>query len=366
MGFTQNSSTFAFPVVETLKNNQSNKGNKSYFEHEYDVALIFLSLAIIAANSLVIVLFVGKYQLRTKANTLLLSLAVSDLLMGSFGIPFYIACNVLYTKPICASATVIYRFIANSTILHILSITVERYISVIHPLKYFSIVTRSRVMKVIFSIWAGSLFAASVQLSWINFQRHGYDSFEIKCNLIYNAVSTLVCFALPVISMSFIYCRVYFAVRHQILEAKKHRVFDQKRIRGPLLVTAELRAIVIFALMLGIFISFWVSWYIIALRLYISSYFHENFAVDIVTLDVLTFLRLSTSLVNPVLYTFLKQDFRKALVSTIPCNLRRRTPNDNHGLEMITLKTSSSTVVESNNPCHVGSSKSLRMRQEKH
>ena len=104
----------------------------------------------------------------------------------------------------------------------------------------------------------------------------------------------------------------------------------------------------IFALMLSIFICFWVSWYIIALRIYISSYFQEKFALDRVTSDVLTFLRLSTPLINPILYTFLKQDFRKALASTIPCKSLKRQQKDNFGFEMVTLKTSCSTTIEAN------------------
>ena len=340
-------SNISSATPENYKNNQGS--SDTYFQYDYDAALILLSLAIITTNTLVVFLFVRKYQLRTKTNTLLLSLAVSDILMGALGIPLYIACNSLYITPVCVTAATIYRFIATSTIFHILAITIERYISVIHPLKYFAIVTRNRIMKVILFVWAISLFIALIQLSWTNFEQFRYNPVEVKCNLIYNFLGLVVCFVLPIIAMSVIYYRVFVAIRYQIHEAKKHSVAGQKQSAKPL--SAEPRAVMIFALMLSIFVCFWISWYIIALRMYISAYSRKQFALgmDPVILEILTFLRLSTPLVNPVLYTFLKQDFRKALISFIPCNILRRRQNDN-GLEMKTLMTYTTTTSVKGSP----------------
>lgn len=113
-----------------------------------------LCVAIICVNTLVLVLYSKRRQLRTKTNTLLASLATSDLLMGLCGVPLFIACNAFLDGDVCIAQGVVFRFIAVSTMFHILAITGERYICVLHPMQYINIVTGKRILRVIACIWA--------------------------------------------------------------------------------------------------------------------------------------------------------------------------------------------------------------------
>ena len=111
-------------------NNSTTEKDISYFDISYDSCLIVLSFLIIAINILVIVLFVRRRPLRTKTNLLLVSLSVSDLMMGLLGIPMSTACNALVGdlsfSGLCITSAAVYRFIAVSTIFHIFAITGER------------------------------------------------------------------------------------------------------------------------------------------------------------------------------------------------------------------------------------------------
>ena len=140
----------------------------SYFHAVFDSFLILLSVAVIAVNLLVISLFVCREYLQTKTNSLLISLAVSDLLVGLVGIPMNVICNAFLGVGVCMAGALIYRFIAVSTMYHILLVTLERYIYVMYPMKYINIVTVPRLLMVIASVWIFSLFAALIQLAWLD------------------------------------------------------------------------------------------------------------------------------------------------------------------------------------------------------
>ena len=308
-----------------------------YFDVSYDSCLIVLSFLIIAINILVLVLFVRRRPLRTKTNLLLVSLSVSDLMMGLLGIPMNTACNALVGyqsfSGLCITAAAVYRFIAVSTIFHILIITGERYVSVIYPFIYMSIVTKKRIVILITSIWVLSLFMALIQLAWQEFDDFtSRNPTKLRWGLIYNIIGIVVCLFVPLVLMLFFYARMFNVIHHQAQQIRKLNMVQEYSARGKHLV-AEKRAITIFALMLGIFICCWSTWYIGLLQDYLSQ--EDFYAIPVVWLMVFEFLRFSTSFINPMLYTFLKQDFRAELYSMVPCCKKRKS----QGHEQLTMSS---------------------------
>ena len=63
--------------------------------------------------------------------------------------------------------------------------------------------------------------------------------------------------------------------------------------------------------MLSVFVFCWLTWYIMLLD------FVRVIRVPEVVLDCLDVLRFSVSFINPMLYTFLKKDFRIALAKSV-------------------------------------------------
>lgn len=292
-----------------------------YFDVRYDSCLISLSILIIAINLLVLVLFVKRRPLRTKTNLLLVSLSVSDLMMGLLGIPMNTACNALVGyknfSGLCITSAAVYRFIAVSTIFHILIITGERYVSVIYPFRYMLIVTKRRIVILMSSVWFFSLFMALIQLAWQEFDHFtSRNPTKLRWGLIYNIIGIVVCLLVPLVLMLFFYVRMFRVIRHQAKQIRKLNNIQESRGSGKHLV-AEKRAITIFALMLSIFTCCWSTWYIGLLQDYLSR--DVFYAIPPVWLLVFDFLRFSVSLINPLLYTFLKQDFRRELYLMIPC-----------------------------------------------
>ena len=234
------------------------------------------------------------------------------------------ACNALVGywsfSGLCITAAAVYRFIAVSTIFHIFIITGERYVSVIYPFRYMSIVTKKRIVILITSIWVFSLFVALIQLAWQEFDYFtSRDRTKLRLGLIYNVIGIVVCFLLPLALMLVFYARIFKVGHHQAEQIRKQtKVLEScgASARGKHLV-AERRAIIIFASMLGIFTCCWSTWYIGLLQDYINK--DVFYAIPEDWLMVFDFLRFSTSFINPVMYTFLKKDFRAELFLMIPC-----------------------------------------------
>ncbi|XP_074633439.1 adenosine receptor A2b-like [Acropora palmata] len=288
--------------------------DKSFFHPVYDGFLIVLSVFVIAINLLVIFLFVYREYLQTKTNSLLISLAVSDLMAGFLGIPLTIVCNAVLQDGVCIASVLIYRFIAVSTMYHILIVTLERYIYVMYPMKYINIVTVPRLLMVIASVWLFSLFTSLIQFSWQNPNRFftKRDPVVLEYSLGYNIVGALICFFLPALFMAISYVRMFLVIHRQIKEIQglyNTRTASTANQRAP--IATEARALFIFALMLTVFTLCWLSFYITG----ILFCFIPSSAFPTKAFMVFDFIRFTVAFVNPILYAFLKRDFSRALRS---------------------------------------------------
>ena len=80
-------------MVNNSSNSTSFGDEMGVFRPAYDLCLIALAVLIIAINVLVVYLFIRKDYLRTKTNSFLVSLALSDLMTGFLAIPLYLLCS---------------------------------------------------------------------------------------------------------------------------------------------------------------------------------------------------------------------------------------------------------------------------------
>lgn len=312
----EHNATYGFPnTTATPLSAGPEREDITYFNPVFDGLLIVLSVLVVGINLLVISLFFYREYLQTKTNSLLISLAVSDLMVGLLGIPLNVACNAFLEEGVCIAAALIYRFIAVSTMYHILVVTLERYIYVMYPMKYINIVTGPRLFKVIAGLWLFSLFVSLIQLAWEDTTKFFQPRDEVshKYSLGYNIFGIVFCFFLPAVFMAISYVRMFMVIHRQVKEIRglyNMRGGVTPNQRAP--IATEARALFIFALMLAIFIICWLSFYVtgftILFMVDMSSFPHQVFmAFD--------FIRFAVAFVNPILYAFLKRDFSRALRS---------------------------------------------------
>lgn len=108
------------------------------FSPEFDTFPIVLAVCIAIFNSLVLFLATRVRSLRTVTNLILGSLAFSDLLSGILGIPFYLACSAVQDTVICGITQMVTKFFSISIVLHLLLVSVDRHVAVIHAIHYSS------------------------------------------------------------------------------------------------------------------------------------------------------------------------------------------------------------------------------------
>lgn len=175
----------------------------------------FVAFLIIIANGLVFVLAWNMKYLRTRTNFFLFSLAASDLLSGAVVVPLVLSCNIVtVNQSLFIAMDICQRGLAISTILHLSSAVIERYLKISSPFRYTSIVTKPRISCVLISIW---ILAMSVSLS----QLFIISSQDVtKAYLVYNTTVLSLFVFVPFFVTVLAFIRIYFIMK----QSKKSRM----------------------------------------------------------------------------------------------------------------------------------------------
>ena len=292
-----------------MVNNTSHKQEPLYTEI---AKLVPLSFAIVITNVLVVLLFFKRRHLRTVPNYPLLSLAVCDFITGFVNIPMLIITmhmpqltreNVSEQTRISLNylVLVLHALTSTSTVYHILVVIAEKYFAVVWPLRHRSL-TKKTVLIVLAVVWLLSLVIAFIPFSWINFShkpivRKLFVGYGIAC-------LALVFF----LSYTFI---VYALVKmfRTISGKTKQRTLIRRNSRSGQLTNNRRRVCIIFAVMATVFAVCWLPRFMLSLlvNLQVQMENLESFMEWFVP------FRYLTSIINPLLYTFFKPDFRLAL-----------------------------------------------------
>ncbi|XP_029375126.1 cholecystokinin receptor-like [Echeneis naucrates] len=122
-------------------------------------SLIFLLS--VFGNLLIIVVLLLNKRMRTVTNSFLLSLAVSDLMMAIFCMPFTLIPNILkdfiFGASMCKTVTYFMGISVSISTFSLVAIAIERYSAICNPLKSRAWQTRSHAYRVITATWVVSL-----------------------------------------------------------------------------------------------------------------------------------------------------------------------------------------------------------------
>ncbi|XP_022530522.2 cholecystokinin receptor-like [Astyanax mexicanus] len=122
-------------------------------------SLIFLIS--VFGNLLIIVVLIVNKRMRTVTNSFLLSLAVSDLMMAVFCMPFTLIPNLLedfiFGAVMCKTVTYFMGISVSISTFSLVAIAIERYSAICNPLTSRAWQTRSHAYKVIAGTWVLSV-----------------------------------------------------------------------------------------------------------------------------------------------------------------------------------------------------------------
>ena len=278
--------------------------------------LIPVGVSIVLTNGVVFLLFFFRRSLRKAPNYLLFSLAVCDFLNGSLNIVLFtlvfipVVEGATFFILVCA-AEVSHNFVAITTACHIILITAEKYIAVMQPFKYHVIKSRTMLL-VIAGAWLISGLVAAAPIGWFS-KRLSRISIGLILEFSFNVFCLVAVFMVPYAFIMYAHVVMFRKVvqkkseRNTLVRRNIRKVNKKKR--------NEIKCLIIFATMATVFALCWLPWFV--LRLVFSLIGQQMIVPNYDAIDtaahVTVIARYLASAINPMIYTFFKQDFWRAL-----------------------------------------------------
>ncbi|XP_049905437.1 trace amine-associated receptor 13c-like [Epinephelus moara] len=308
---TLEESELCFPQ---LLNSSCRKPKRSFTETVLLFSLLsFIALFTVTLNLLVVISISHFKQLHTPTNFLLLSLAVSDFIVGLlmfFQIMLTDGCWFLGDF-MCVINIVLSFIITSSSVGTMVLISVDRCVAICDPLHYSTKVTVRRVRICITLYWVYSVLYNSLILKDNLKQPGSYNSCSGECVIalyyITGVVDLILTFIGPVTVIITLYVRVFVVAVSQARAMRSHIAAVTRQ--GSVKVTAnksELKAARTLGVVVVVFLSC-VGPY------FCSSLVDQDSLFGIAAVALGTWLFYFNSCLNPVIYAFCYPWFVKSI-----------------------------------------------------
>uniref|UniRef100_A0A8C9X348 Histamine H2 receptor n=1 Tax=Sander lucioperca TaxID=283035 RepID=A0A8C9X348_SANLU len=292
------------------------------------VTLSLLILLTVSGNVLVCLAVCASRRLRCLTNCFIVSLAVTDLLLGLVVLPFSALLQLNNEWPLGPAFCNFYIsmdvMLCTASILTLLAISIDRYLAVTRPLRYASLVLPWRVAVAMASVWAVSLAVSflPIQMGWntVNgtVQNHGPWAPEGKCrfelNRPYVLTDSLLTFYLPLVAMCWTYLRILRIARAQAKRIVSARTTVVSSVTAVAL--REHKATVTLAAVIGAFVVCWLPYFILFTVLGLKEHPDPSTVPEF---PIVLWLGYANSALNPILYGALNRDFRSAYSRLLRC-----------------------------------------------
>ncbi|XP_066254177.1 cholecystokinin receptor type A-like [Euwallacea similis] len=233
--------------VMQFLSNSSMKG-ESAFESQLMIPLyIIIFILSIVGNTLVLLTLVRNKRMRTVTNVYLLNLAVADLLLGMFCIPFTLVGQVLrkfiFGEAMCKLIPYFQAVSVSVSVWTLVAISLERYFAICRPLKSRRWQTRSHASKMIAFVWTASLGWSGPILivSTLQTMKRGHKcreswpskSSEQMYNLFLNVILLLIPLSIMSLAYFMIMEKLWKGLQREIEHSSCQKLVSQKSNSSP-------------------------------------------------------------------------------------------------------------------------------------
>ena len=266
-----------------------------------------LSFLTIIGNGFTIFLVCSRRNLRTKPNAFIVSLAVADFCVGLSVIPSLFFCDITNTchwpQRWLSWVNFIRWLFSYTSVVNLCGLVLDRFIAIVHPLKYTTLITRRRTIQVIFFSWV--LTVSYNVLTFILFMFY-FKTIPVPfiwLTIIIFEFLPCVVLVLSFVSMIFHVCRHDQSARTL---AKQLRFNHQMSFK----ILHDRSAVIMMGLVIGVFLvcygmylrcSFLILFQT-STTITSSPCHDENYKIPVLVLN---------SAINPLAYAFFKRDIKK-------------------------------------------------------
>ncbi|XP_026151951.1 trace amine-associated receptor 13c-like [Mastacembelus armatus] len=299
-----------FPQLNTSCRKPTFHGTDVLFLH---IGLYFVSVLTVALNLLIIISISYFRQLHTNTNTLLLSLAVSDFLVGLVVMPGEIlrqtGCWFLGDL-MCSLYAYLSFIIAATSIGNMVLISIDRYAAICDPLHYPTRVTERRVKFCVCLCWLGSFFYNSLFFKDDLTEPGRYNSCYGQCVFVISYIAGIVdlvmTFITPVTVIIVLYMRVFVVAVSQARAMRSHiTAVTLQRSVTRTTMKSELKAARTLGVLVAVFLICFCPYYCVSLA--------GDTSVSGSSAAFVLYLFYFNSCLNPLIYALFYPWFRKTV-----------------------------------------------------
>ncbi|XP_065328138.1 trace amine-associated receptor 13c-like [Pelmatolapia mariae] len=284
------------------------------------IVLFCISLITVALNLLVIISVSHFRQLHTPTNILLLSLAVSDLLVGLLLIPLEIFRSTtcwVFGDVICSFYFYLTGNITCASTGIIVLISVDRYVAICDPLHYPSRMTVARVKLSVCLCWFYAVFYITLCLKDFLIKPGRYKSCYGECVLVINDIAgtadLVLSFCVPITVIIVLYMRIFVVAVSQARAMRSHVAAFAKS-------KSELKAARTLGVLVVVFLASYCPFY--CYTLVEENVINDSFAFFVIIAFYFN------SFLNPMIYALFYPWFRKSFKLIITLQIFKRHSSD--------------------------------------
>ncbi|XP_008054774.1 neuromedin-U receptor 2 [Carlito syrichta] len=285
-------------------------------------ALIFV--VGVVGNLLVCLVILRHQAMKTPTNYYLFSLAVSDLLVLLLGMPLEVY-EMWHNYPFpfgpvgCYFKTALFETVCCASILSVTTVSVERYVAILHPFRAKLDSTRRRALRILAAVWGFSiLFSLPITCTHGIQLRHFPNGSVVPGSAIcvvitpmwiYNFIIQVTSFLFYILPMAVI-CVLYYLMG---LRLKKDKSLEADEVAANIQRPSRKSVTRMLFVLVLVFAICWTPFHIDRLFFSFVEEWTESLAVVFNLVHVVSgvFFYLSSA-VNPIIYNLLSRRFRAA------------------------------------------------------
>lgn len=359
----------AYPVTTELVLHETGCSQPEYYYYDEDlsatyrfenivravVPAIFTIIALVglAGNLLVIIVVASNRQMRNTTNVLIINLAVADLLFIVICVPFTAIGYAIPVWPFGDGWCKIYQYVVHVTayesVYTLVMMSFDRYLAVVHPVRSMTLRTGRNAIIVATVSWVlilGVNFPVIVEHRTVEYHFDGQQRSACLNALIYNdddpenyyyhgrvyyACFFAFAYVVPLAMVSLLYGLMVKRLLYGVTPGSGKPAGES--MRGKRRVTRLVIVVVV------IFALCWLPLQLILVIQFVGHYTDHNFAF-VAAKIACSCLAYMNSCVNPILYAFLSDNFRKSFrrfLCVILCagSACCRRPEQPHGAALL-------------------------------